>query len=150
MALANLERLPVQAKAELGGQLLQKFGKGGWKSQELWALSRLGARIPFYGPVDRVLPAKDVAAWVKTLMTLMARPTQDAAQALVNLARTSGDRARDLPRDDLERIVDWLRPLPHANRFVELLTRADAELDQGEQDWIFGESLPLGLRIVFP
>jgi DNA-K related protein/Hsp70 protein len=147
MAVANLERLPVQVKAELGKILLQKFEKGGWKPQELWALSRLGARIPFYGPVDRVLPARDVTTWVKTLMALMARPTPDAAQALVNLARTSGDRARDLPRDDLERIVAWLQPLPHANRFVELLTRASAELDQGEQDWIFGESLPLGLRI---
>jgi hypothetical protein len=150
MALANLERLPVQAKAELGGLLLQKFAKGGWKPQELWALSRLGARVPFYGPADRVLPPKDAAAWMKTLMALMARPTPDAAQVLVNLARTSGDRARDLPRDDLERIIDWLQPLPHANRHVELLTHAGAELDQGEQDWIFGESLPLGLRIASP
>jgi hypothetical protein len=147
MAVANLERLPVQAKAELGKILLQKFEKGGWKPQELWALSRLGARIPFYGPVDRVLPAKDATAWVRTLMALMTRPTPDAAQALVNLARTSGDRARDLPHEDLERIVNWLQPLSHANRFVELLTSAGAELDQGEQDWIFGESLPLGLRV---
>lgn len=147
MALANLERLPVQAKDELGGLLLQKSAKGGWKPQELWALSRLGARIPLYGPVDRVLPPKDVATWVKTLMTLMARPTPDVAQALVNLARTSGDRARDLHRDELERIATWLQPLPHANRYMELLTHAGVELDQGEQDWIFGESLPLGLRI---
>ena len=116
MALANFERLPLEAKTELGRQLLQSLVKGAWKAQELWALSRIGARIPFYGPVDRVVAAKEVLVWVKTLMKLLARPTTDVAQALVNLARPSGDRARDLPRDDQDCITAWLQPLPNAGR----------------------------------
>ncbi|MCB0075521.1 MAG: hypothetical protein KDE20_28905, partial [Caldilineaceae bacterium] len=49
LALASLEWLPVQAKVELGRTLLAQLGKGTPKSQQLWALSRLGARIPVYG-----------------------------------------------------------------------------------------------------
>jgi molecular chaperone DnaK (HSP70) len=147
MALANFERLPLEAKTELGRLLLKSIVKGAWKAQELWALSRIGARIPFYGPVNRVVAAKEVLTWVKTLMKHLPRPTTDAAQALINLARPSGDRARDLPRDEYDCITVWLQPLPNAGRYVELLTQADVPLDRREQDWIFGESLPVGLRI---
>jgi molecular chaperone DnaK (HSP70) len=148
MALANFERLPTGTKSELGRLLLQNLAKGGYKPQELWALSRLGARVPFYGPVDRVVSSKDAASWVKTLMSAVPQPTVEMAQALVQLARPSGDRARDLSREDLEHILRWLQPLPQADRWVELLTHADAALEQQEQDWVFGESLPVGLRVV--
>jgi hypothetical protein len=150
MALANFERLPVGAKTELGRLLLQNLTRGGYKPQELWAMSRLGARVPFYGPVDRVAPGKEVAKWIKALMALVQQPTLELATALVQLARPSGDRARDLPREDLDRIIFWLEGLPHADRYVELLTNVDAVLEQQEQDWVFGESLPVGLRIAAP
>jgi hypothetical protein len=128
--------------------LLQNLTRGGFKPQELWALSRLGARIPFYGSVDRVISIKEVAPWIKTLMSATPRPSIQLAQALVQLARPSGDRTRDLPREDLERLIAWLQPLPQAERWVELLTHPDAALKQQEQDWIFGESLPVGLRVL--
>ena len=62
MALANFERLPVETKVALGRLLLENIRNVKPKPQELWAISRLGARVPFYGPLDRVIPAKEVAA----------------------------------------------------------------------------------------
>jgi len=38
MMLANLERLPVKTKEELGTLLLEKIRKGNLKPQLLWAL----------------------------------------------------------------------------------------------------------------
>jgi hypothetical protein len=148
MALANFERLAVDAKVQLGRQLLQHLSKDQLKSQQLWALSRLGARVPFYGSLDLVIPSAEAAAWIEVLLELSPRATPEAAQAVVQLARRTGDRERDLPQRILELIARWLDALAQAERFNELLHNADTLLDQQEQSWVFGESLPTGLIVV--
>jgi molecular chaperone DnaK (HSP70) len=147
MALANFEWLPVDAKVQLGRQLLQQIEQGKAKPQELWAFSRLGARLPFYGPLDRVIPSPEAGAWVESLLALTRRATPELAQAVVQLARRTGDRERDLPESALERIASWLQGLPQPERFLELLHNVNAALDLQEQTWIFGESLPSGLIV---
>ncbi len=147
MALANFERLPINTKLELGTVLLQKMEKGKPKPQELWALSRLGARVPFYGPLDLVIPGREVASWLDILLGLKAPTNEALAHAMVQLARLTGDRERDLPPEDRNRLSEWLDQAPHSTRMKELLTNPEASLIGKEQDWIFGEALPAGLLI---
>lgn len=143
MALASMERLPSAAKRELGNALLARSRK--LKNQELWALSRLGARAPFYGPLDQVIPKEVAAEWLGTLLDLPLEPTENLARALVHLARMTGDRERDLPLEDRERLADCLTRLPHGERLREMLFHPDADYAQQEKDWVFGETLPTGL-----
>ncbi len=145
MTLASFERLPAETKVEIGGQLLEKFRKQPPSSRELWVLSRLGSRKAVSGPLDRLISPGEAVAWVETLLAMNLQPTEHLAYCLVLLAQRTGDRVRDVPDDTREQILRWLAQLPNADRFRELLMNAESSLDQAEQEWILGESLPVGL-----
>ncbi|MEN6483774.1 MAG: Hsp70 family protein [Syntrophobacteraceae bacterium] len=145
MALANFERLPAETKVDLGRILLQKVLKGRPKAQELWALSRFASRHTFYGPLDQVIPSDEASHWLNALLDLDIPPSEPLGHALVQMARYTGDRVRDLPHADRDRLFEWLGTLPHPERYRNILTNPDTELLRQEEDWIFGESLPPGL-----
>jgi hypothetical protein len=145
MALANLERLSADAKLALGRRLLERVRKGKPAPQELWALSRIGSRIPFYGPLDRTMRADEAAKWAEALLALKGPASEPVAHALVQLARRTGDRARDLPELTRQRVGDYLRLLPKGERYASMLESPESVEEARERDWIFGEALPVGL-----
>jgi hypothetical protein len=145
MVLANFERLPADAKGVLGRLLLDRIKKGNPRGQHLWSLSRLGGRIPLYGPIDQVIPSKEVSAWLDTVLSLNLVATEASAHALVHLGRMTGDRQRDLPPEDLERLSAWLDKTPRSSHYKSLLTRPEATLSDTDRNWMFGEDLPSGL-----
>jgi len=148
MALANFEYLPVTTKIELGRRVLERIRKGRPRAQELWALGRLGARIPFYGPLDQVIPSEEASLWVRSILSWDLETTDSLARTLVHLARKTGDRARDLPLKDIELLSEWLQDIPQSGRYRELLTNPEAVLFSQEREWVFGEALPTGLKLV--
>ena len=100
MMLGNFERLPAANKVELGWLLLGGILRNGARPQSLWTLSRFGARIPFYGPLDQVIPGDEASRWVNELLSLDMEPTDALAQVMIQLCRRTGDRERDLPQED--------------------------------------------------
>ncbi|GAX62686.1 molecular chaperone [Candidatus Scalindua japonica] len=147
MALANLERLPVDIKETLGRQLLERFSGEKLNPKELWALSRLGARIPFHGPLDKVVSAQEVSTWLNKLLSSNPEASNALAHALVQLGRSTGDRGRDLPDNDKGNIIKWLDNVPNGDQYKELINNPESALGKSEQEWIFGEALPPGLVI---
>ncbi len=147
MALASLERLPVDIKETLGNQLLERFSGGNLNPKELWALSRIGARIPFHGSLDKVVPARKISTWLNKLLSNNPEASNALAHALVQLARSTGDRGRDLPDTDKGSIIKWLDNVPNGEQYKELINNPESALGKKEQEWIFGESLPPGLVI---
>jgi hypothetical protein len=147
MALANFERLPVETKVDLGRLLLKKIRKK-MRPQELWTLGRLGARVPLYGPLDRVVPKGEASAWVAKLLSLDLPAREAMAHALVQLARQTGDRERDLPEKDRKQVAEWLGQLPQPDRLRELLSNPESTWEAQEQAWVFGDTLPTGLTLV--
>jgi len=145
MMLANLERLPADTKVQLGDMLLEKIARGKPKPQELWALARFGARIPFYGPLDQVIPSSQAAQWSEKLLSINLPANEPLARCLIQLARLTGDRERDVPQEKREYLVGWLKQLPQGDRLAEALSHPETLLQSQEQDWVFGESLPAGL-----
>jgi hypothetical protein len=145
MTLASMERLRAKHKVELGKALMGKIQKGRPRPQDLWALSRLGARIPFYGPLDQVVPRNEAWAWIQALLSLSTEPGEAMASALVQLGRVTGDRERDLKADQRDMLLHWLETMPRGSRFVEVLTNPETALMSQEREWIFGETLPAGL-----
>jgi hypothetical protein len=144
MAAANLERLDVQAKIDLGRLLLETLSPKKARPQYLWALSRIGAREPLYGPIDRVVPQEEASEWIKTIMSWTWKNPKSVGPALAHMARLTGDRKRDLSPTVLEKIDDWLRPHDWSEPHIRLLKEVVPIAPQ-EENRIFGESLPSGL-----
>jgi hypothetical protein len=86
------------------------------------------------------------SAW---LDRLLHRPGSDVweAFAVMQLARKTGDRYRDVSDDVRERVLKWMDRL-QAPRTMRKLVREGGLLEAEDQGMVFGESLPRGLRIM--
>jgi len=144
MALANCERLSLEDKISLGRLLLQKMRKSA-RPQEYWALSRFGTRVPLYGPLNRVIPGQEASSWIRTLFSLHLPPKEAVGQALVQLARLTGDRERDVPEEDRQKVASFIENLPRFTHLQQILMNREPVLTQQEREWMFGEALPSGL-----
>ena len=145
--LGSLELLGAATKIQLGDQIAAMFEKKNLQSARpamVWALGRLGARSPVYGPLNTVPPVSAVKPWLDALMRAKI-PQENEQLAVMQLARRTEDRYRDLPEDLRQQAADWLEDGQAPNHWIELV-RAGGTLDQQEQGRVFGEALPIGLR----
>jgi hypothetical protein len=147
--LGSLELLGVAAKIELGRILLDVLPKRKMdpvRPAIAWSLGRIGARVPVYGPLNTVVPVEVVSDWLAKLMKLY--PDDPMARlAVMQMARRTDDRYRELPEKLRGKVLEWLRLGEAPAHFVELV-RDGGQLDSEEQGLIFGEALPKGLRMM--
>ena len=61
----------------------------------LWAIGRLGARVPLYGPLNSVVAAAVAERWMEQLVKLKEM-TPDVAGAMAEIGARTDDPARDL------------------------------------------------------
>ena len=152
--IASMERLPHKAKAELGDALLGDLEKKEAPEHALWALGRLGARVPLYGPVEEVVPARKVARWLDRLLALPWKGETEALAA-AELARMSGDRARDLDEALRQRLAERFREIGDArdpgdgDRLARLVLQPIPREARDER-LAFGDAMPQGLRLSAP
>jgi len=144
MLLASLERLPAHEKTVWGAALLDMLGPKRSRPQFWWALSRIGAREPLYGPIERTVPSKTAAAWVDAVLSRQWRNPKPVAAALSQMARLTGDRRRDLDFALRQRLIRWLEGFAGFETYRQALLEVKPILSQEESD-IFGESLPTGI-----
>jgi hypothetical protein len=143
-----LERVPAARKLEVGTWLLARL-----QSKELshatvyWTLGRLGARAPWYGSAHSVIAPELVRGWLEPLLELDLRKAEQAAFAIAQLARFTGDRARDVEPELRDRAARALERVPGTEPWVRLI-REGGELSEAEAGRVFGESLPAGLRLL--
>jgi molecular chaperone DnaK (HSP70) len=145
--LANLERLAPSAKVALGDQLVARLESKKERADgiNLWALARLGARMPLYGPLDAVVPADRGAAWLRAILEHAWPDSLKIAFSIAQLARRTGDRSRDLDDQVRARVLAWLEAAG-ATRAATLVADVVA-LEAREQQVAFGDTLPPGLRL---
>jgi len=147
--LGSLELLSAGTKIELGGMLLDLLPRRKMESVRTaitWALGRLGARLPVYGPLNTVVPVEVVAQWLRRLMKLAGEDPMDQLAAM-QMARRTEDRYRDVPEVLRAKVVGWLESHGAPAHFLQLV-RDGGQLDREEQGLVFGEALPKGLRIL--
>lgn len=144
--MGSCERLSAEMKAELGDALLPAILKGKASEAELWALGRLGARAPFYGPLNCVVARDTAAHWVEALLGAQANKPEALAFTFVQLARCVGDRERDLKESLRKRLAERLTSLPGGSRAARLVTEF-IPLQAQERTRILDESLPVGLQL---
>ncbi|HEY5938524.1 MAG TPA: Hsp70 family protein [Kofleriaceae bacterium] len=147
--VASLERLPVQHKLKLGDEVMRRMDsrKGREDSVHLWALSRVGARVPLYGPLNLVVPPGRVGNWVEQLLAWDWPEPDKIAFPLAQLGRRTGDRTRDLDDATRAKLADVVRALPGGERAVVLIEQVVA-LEAREERVALGDTLPAGLKLV--
>lgn len=146
MALANLERLLVKDKVVLAKTLLNELKPGKTLRQAFWSLSRIGAREPLYGSIDRVVPPIEVSNWIRRVLKLDWKENDSVEDMIVQLARKTDDRTRDLDQDFIEELIEWLYKRGAKKSDVNLIKKR-VVVEINEQKKIFGESLPSGLML---
>jgi hypothetical protein len=147
--LGSLELLPLATKIELGGLLLDVLPKRKMEPVRpavLWTLGRVGARVPVYGPLNVVVPSDTVGDWILRMLELSPDDAL-ATWTLMQLARRTGDRYREISEKLRGRVIEALKGRDAPAHFVKLVEEG-GELDVAEQSQAFGEALPKGLRIL--
>ncbi len=153
MVVANMEHINAKEKSRLGRALLAELKPNKCKPQHFWALSRMGARELLYGPVDRVIPPNQVSNWIHLLMQAKWRDPNPVITALVQMARKTGDRTRDLDPSTADKVIRWITDNTHEKKrlgqHLKYLLEAVSMAKQ-EESLIFGEDLPAGIVLHTP
>ncbi|HZT82341.1 MAG TPA: Hsp70 family protein, partial [Gemmataceae bacterium] len=151
-AAASLERLDVKSKEALGQPLLKSVRRSPVPTYAFWALTRLGARVLLYGPLNTVLHPQVVQGWLEQLVGFEpGHPSErmNWAFCLAQLARRSGQRALDVDDSHRQSVLTVLRGLEVPEHWVRMVEEV-TELEGEEQSQMFGDSLPIGLRLLQP
>ncbi|HEX8907676.1 MAG TPA: Hsp70 family protein [Anaeromyxobacteraceae bacterium] len=143
---ASLERVAPGRKRAAGEAVLERLDREGPAPHLLWALGRLGARVPFHGSGHACVAPGVAEAWLGRLLALSARPA-DLAFPISQLARMSGDRARDLSPEAREEALAALRRAGATPALLRTVEQPVA-LEPADEQRIFGESLPAGLKLL--
>jgi len=147
--VASLERLAVSHKVKLGDELMRRMEtrKGREDAVHLWALSRVGARVPLYGPLNQVVPPSKVKDWLTPMLGWDWPEPDKTAFAFAQLGRRTGDRTRDLDDATRAKLADAVRAMPGGDRAVVLIDQVVA-LEAREERVALGDTLPAGLKLV--
>jgi len=108
----------------------------------IWTVGRLGSRELLHGPLNLVLPVSTAERWIGKILD-GANFVQSDCFALMLLARKTGDRYRDISESIRKEVLDVLQSQPH----FSVLVRETEQLNTKDQGMLFGESLPIGLKI---
>ncbi|MBL8793663.1 MAG: Hsp70 family protein [Planctomycetia bacterium] len=149
-AAASLERLALTHKEALAQVLLKAIKKPPTPTYAFWSLTRLGARTLLYGPLNVVVHPKIVEGWLDVLLPFEpSHPSERLGWAfcLAQLARKTGQRALDLDDVYRDKVLAVLRAQSIPAHWVKLVEEV-VESEADEQSQMFGESLPIGLRLV--
>ena len=150
---ASLERIPAEHKVEIGDWLVEQLRRRRGASGGARHLDAVGDRPHRRARAvlrqrARRRAGRTAAAWLDALLALDWKRVEGAAAAAANLARLSGDRARDLPLEARERVIARLEaihaPAEPGSRGCARSCRSTRPDERG----VFGESLPPGLRLI--
>ena len=147
--LGSCELLSLAMKHELGELLLDLLMRERYAALHpaaFWGLGRVGARRLVYGPLNGVVPPDVATRWLIRLMKTNS-PDVLASFAVMQLARKTGDRYRDIDDNTRSSVEAWMDRAGSPKRYRQLV-REVGSLESEDQSLIFGESLPKGLRIL--
>lgn len=144
---ASLEHVAVVEKTLLGGWIVERLrtlpsGGGPWG----WSLGRLGARAPAYGSSHRVVPVQTAQDWIRFLLQRGLARVDGAPFAVAQLARRTGDRARDVDEPTRAAVVDALTRAKAPPSFIQMVQEIK-DLDASDEARVLGDTLPAGLKL---
>lgn len=146
--LGASELLGNSLKQEIGDllfELIERPRLSALVPAALWAIGRIGARKPVYGPLNHVVSADLASRWLSKLMVVKSGDPM-IEFGLMQLARKTGDRYRDVDEGVRGKVLKALDQHSSPAHFKDLVANVTT-LASEDQSLVFGESLPKGLRI---
>ena len=153
LLLSNLESVPQEKKRIYGQQLLDRLERGQSTGIEGLCLARFGSRELVHAGSLYVMPPKGVESWIQSLLKIHhQRPIQELPLVITKLGQFTGDRHRDISLDLRKELVAFVESYDEDGSLVRLLTeeaRNDTMgiLESNLQNWLFGDELPIGLKL---
>ena len=94
------------------------------------------------------MPADTTAGWIEHLIGSVKGAEGDALSfAIVQLARRTDDRYRDIPAESRQAVLAWMEQAGAREHYRRLVSEG-GELEADEQRRAFGEALPAGIRLL--
>ena len=142
--LASLERLESAYRTRIGDGIIERVRREPSNASWLWAIGRVGARIPLHGPLNSCVSGAVAERWLERLLALK-EITPDAAAAIALIAARTDDPVRDLKATLLETAAMRLEDsgFPDAARTL----RDPSSAHRPDVGQVFGEPLPEGLQL---
>ncbi len=144
--LASLERLDAAERVTIGDELVRRVRRDTDNASLLWAIGRLAARAPLYGPLSSIVPPQDAGRWVDALLSIK-KITPELAAAIVQIAARVGDPLRDLDEEQLGRARTRMREGGIDGDALLPLEEVVVATSTFDANRVFGEPLPDGLRL---
>lgn len=111
----------------------------------LWAIGRLASRSPIYGPLNTVIAAGQAATLLQLLIQSDS-PEPMRQLAVMQIAQKTDDRYRDIDPSLRSEVVRWLTGTAAPARMIQVVEFGGGTSTE-DAAAIFGESLPLGIRL---
>jgi molecular chaperone DnaK (HSP70) len=144
---AAMEAVPWQYRQEMGQWMLQRLQRPGETVQTWWAIGRLAARQPLAANAHLVMPPDAVQEFLDATLEQDWRKNETAMFAALQMARMTGDRARDLPDGVRAQVLEKMRTSGAPERWITMVEQLVA-MDAEDQRRSLGDSLPPGLLLV--
>ena len=144
--LASLERLDGGQRARLGDELLARIRREPRNASWLWAIGRLGARQPLYGPLNGVVAPAVAERWIADAVAVEGADRRRAPPR----SRRSARERTILPGTSRNRSPRRRPPIgrwPDGRR-RRRSSRPSSPRRTAEAGRVFGEALPEGLSLV--
>jgi molecular chaperone DnaK (HSP70) len=143
--LGTLERLDASQRVRLGDELVARSVREPRNAARAWALGRMGARNPLYGPLNNVVPASAAERWIERLLQSKSI-TPEIAAVVVQLGALTGDPARDVSVSVRQRAIQNLSSAGVSSDALAPLESV-VPVSRAAAGRAFGEPLPEGLRL---
>lgn len=144
---AAMEAVPWQYRQEMGQWMLQRLRREDETVQTWWAIGRLAARQSLAANAHLVMPPEAALEFLNATLAQDWRRNETAMFAAVQMARMTGDRARDLPDDVRARVLEKMRSSGAPERWMAMVEQV-VQMEAEDQKRSLGDSLPPGLVLL--
>ncbi|QXZ09794.1 hsp70 family protein [Comamonas sp. Y33R10-2] len=144
---AAMEAVPWQYRQEMGQWMLQRLKREGETVQTWWAIGRLAARQSLAANAHLVMPPDAAQEFLSATLAQDWRKNETAMFAAVQMARMTGDRARDLPDEVRVQVLEKMRSSAAPERWIAMVEQV-VQMQAEDHKRSLGDSLPPGLVLL--
>ena len=144
---AAMEAVPWQYRQEMGQWMLQRLQRPDETVQTWWAIGRLAARQSLAANAHLVMPPEAAQEFLDATLAQDWRKNETAMFAAVQMARMTGDRARDLSDEVRAQVFEKMRSSGAPERWLAMVEQV-VQMEAEDQKRSLGDSLPPGLVLL--
>ncbi len=144
---AAMEAVPWQYRQEMGQWMLQRLRREDETVQTWWAIGRLAARQSLAANAHLVMPPDAALEFLNATLAQDWRKNETAMFAAVQMARMTGDRARDLPDVVRAQVLEKMRSSGAPERWMAMVEQV-VQMEAEDHRRSLGDSLPPGLVLL--